>query len=232
MMFRIPARQMLGLIVTVSASLWVPAAADELDEAIAREEALAREATDVNDGELELLPAPPPAAVHTYQNRVRITERSLRDGWVHFEQCHEHLDPVAATEIVFHPERVRNLVLSEYAHVGRIIIDGSRVLLEDVGTGARVCLAAESRALHQEGGRFVLRNGPYMRRFLDGYYPLHVSMHVEWPAGALDYAGTEPPAQPGLAVTSGSDQVSLDAWFRGKLSTELWFRDARVSSHP
>lgn len=231
-MFRIPVPKMLGFIVTVMVGLST-LAADELDEAIAREEALERELATINQGQLEFLPGAPEVAVHTHGNRIRIDADSLRHGWVGFEQCHDQLDRVATAEIVFHPDDVRNLAVTEYAHIGRVIIDGSRVQLEQIGEGARLCVTAQSRSLHSVGdGRFVLRHGPYMRRFLDGYYPLHVRMEIAWPEGVLDYVGTHPAAQPGFDVEGGRGTLSVDAWFRGRLSTEILFRDARVSWLP
>jgi len=234
-MFRIPTAQARWLIVTFTAWLSIgaePLHADELDDAIAAEEALQRELNAINGGALEFL-AGRPAAVHSQRHRIIVTDSSLRDGWVGFEQCHDHLDAVAATEIVFHPERVRDLVVSSHADIARIVIDGSRVQLEEVGSAAHICITARSRALVAEGGgRFLLRNGPYMRRFLDGFYPLRLRMEVWWPAAALAFLGAVPQPQPGLAITTGADHLVLDASFRGRLTTELRFRDLRVSSLP
>jgi hypothetical protein len=46
-----------------------------------------------------------------------------------------------------------------------------------VEPGARLCLSAQTRALRNTGnGYFNLVNGPYMRKFLDGYYPMRVTL--------------------------------------------------------
>lgn len=205
-----------------------PTGADEFDDELARQELLERQLGSVNEGHLEFLQhAPPGPPVHHQHNRVVFDEHSLSSGWVGLQQCHENLDAVANTEIVFHPDRVTDLRVDSHANIGSIIVDGTRVQLREVGAGARLCISARSRALHQDtAGKYVLRNGPFMRRFLDGYYPLHVTMEVLWPEKALRFVAARPLPQPGFQVAAGSDRLHLEAWFEGRLVTELSFEPA------
>lgn len=178
----------------------------------------------VSEGDLEFLPVPPAEPVHHHTNRIRITAQSLADGWVGLEQCHRHLDPVPAAEVMFDASRLRDLEVTRYANIGRARVEGASVQLEDVGRGALLCLRAQSRALHRRGpGAYVLRNGPYMRRFLDGYFPMRVTMIVGFPAHLLRFTGSAPAPANGFRVEGGDGTVRVDTWFQGRLTTELYF---------
>ena len=71
-----------------------------------------------------------------------------------------------------------------------------------------------------------MHNGPYMRRFLDGYYPMRVTVEVRYQCGRLELAGLSPPRQEGFFVNQTPCGVAFDAWFEGKLRTELRFVDS------
>jgi hypothetical protein len=62
-----------------------------------------------------------------------------------------------------------------------------------------------------------------MRRFLDGYYPMHVSMDISFGGTGLQFIGIRPPEQQGFTVREDVDAVHLDTWFEGRLKTELQF---------
>jgi hypothetical protein len=214
---------MLALIPWLTA---VPVAAgdrfDEWSEAPADD--LATRVAAVNEGELKLLPAAAAVDAHTHLNRIRIHDASLTGGWVELEQCHRNLDAVPAAEITFRADGIRRLRITESHNIERAWVDGASVQLRAVGTDAKLCLAAESRALHAlEGGLYRLRNGPYMRRFLDGYYPMRVVLDIAYPADRLRLIGQSPVAQPGLAVAIGAGTIALEATFEGRLITCLDF---------
>ena len=80
------------------------------------------------------------------------------------------------------------------------------------------------RALEfNEDGSFSLRNGPFMRRFLDGYYPMHVSMDIEVPRDYLRFLDIRPRRQNGFKVDETAEGLYVDTWFEGKLYTEVRF---------
>lgn len=180
-------------------------------------------ALEVNSGELEFLTSPPDKPVHHHANRITIGADSLIDGWIRLEQCHSQLDAVSRSEILFREDRIRNLHITRVEGISRAKVQGPSVQLWNVGKGARLCLEAESRALNLEDDDYVLRNGPYMRRFLDGYYPMHLTLSVRWPKRLMQLGTISPAPQPGLKVKSGPGRVDVETWFLGRLTTELAF---------
>jgi len=188
------------------------------------EDELAAQVRAVNEGELRILLDPPAEATHHHQNRIHITKQSLVDGWVLVEQCHEHLDPVAALQIVYRPERTRGLRILSSKAVAHARVEASSIQLEDIGPGAELCAAFESKALvFDPQGGLHLRTGPYMRRFLDGYYPLQVTIEVSFPADRLHFLGTTPQAQPGVRLGVRPGRVDLDLWLEGRLTARFDF---------
>lgn len=197
---------------------------DDLEERVSR----------VNTGELRFLPDPPPTPVHQHRNEITITRDSLEHGWVALSQCHTHLDPVPEAEIVFRPERSRGLRILRQRNIGAARVEGASVQLRDVHKDAELCLELESRALTRlpEHG-WSLRNGPYMRRFLDGYYPMRVYIHIRYPTDLLAVRDFSPRPQPGLTVRQVPGDIALDSWFEGRLNTRFDFcRRDTPDCHP
>ncbi len=187
---------------------------DDLEARIAR----------ISDGELTLLESAPANPVHHHSNNIRITKDSLRDGWVNLEQCHTQLDPVAETQIVYHPERIRNILILSSDKIAEIRVEGASVQLSGIDRDARLCLSAESRALTLLGnGRYRLRNGPYMRQFLDGYYPMRVSLEISYPQRQLELIDFRPAPGGSGKIVEEPERILWDSWFKGRLFTEFDF---------
>ncbi len=204
--------------------LLLTAAALPADEAWLDDDAEAR-ALAVNEGELVFLTVPPAKPAHQHANQLEITERSLRDGWVLLKQCHSNLDPVPEAEIVFRQDRVRGLRITQARSIGTATVEGPTVQLREVGRGATLCLRAETQALHPLGdGLYELHNGPYMRRFLDGYYPLRVTLDIRYP-GSIEVVDFQPEDQPGFRPELSPQRVRFDTWFEGRLQTLFRFAD-------
>jgi hypothetical protein len=213
-----------GLLFTLA--LWLPltAATAATDDAWAddwpEEMDLESRIAAVNDGELELIPAADADGAHAHLNRISITADSLEQGWVRLVQCHENLDAVPAAQILFRNGGIRNLAIDSSRNIGRAWVDGHSVQLTDVGSDARLCLQAESRALTSLGdGLYRLRNGPYMRRFLDGYYPMRVALSIDYPDELIRLVDQSPRSQTGFDVRETEDGVAVDATFEGRLVT-------------
>jgi hypothetical protein len=174
----------------------------------------------VNEGELAFLPSAAAADAHYHHNRIAITEASLDLGWVDLVQCHENIDSVPAAQILFRADGIRNLQIDHAQNIGRAWVEGHSVQLEDVGPQAELCIRAQSRALQSLGdGLFRLRNGPYMRRFLDGYYPMRVALEIEYPGQRLRLVGQTPASQEGFEVAMTQGALQVDATFEGRLVT-------------
>ena len=214
---------LLGLIVMAGLGVYTePGAAEEDPWWDMDVEAVTRA---VNEGELQFLMEPPAKPVHHHANRVTIREDSLDDGWVTLEQCHDNLDAVPRLEVVFRRATTRDIRVVTAKDIGHAAVEGASVQLEDVGRHARLCVSAQSRALDRGGdGVYVLRNGPFLRRFLDGYYPMRVEMEVAYPCGLLDLVASSPAVQPGFTVAQSDCGVTYDTWFEGRLRTELVFK--------
>lgn len=193
-----------------------PAWADE-------EDALRERAAQVNEGDLKFLVRPVDGPVHHHSSHITISEESLTDGWILMEQCHTNLDRVPELQIVFNTERTRGLEVVSFENIGEAFAQGHTVQLRDIGTSSRICVRTESRALHLNGGgEFELRNGPFMRRFLDGYYPLRLSLSIDYP-GSLRLADFTPASQPGFAPIEGAGRIEVDTLFEGRLHTRFRF---------
>lgn len=185
-------------------------------------------ATQVNEGALTFLAAPPAKPAHHHQNHIRITRDSLASGWTELVQCHDHLDAVPRTQITFREGFVRDLRVVEARAIDEAWVQGSSIQLRGVAPGARLCLAAQTRALKDSGsGYYTLNNGPYMRKFLDGYYPMQVSLRLEYPAGLLQVVDISPAEQQGFRVNQQAGLVNIETLFEGELRTQVQFERLR-----
>lgn len=182
-------------------------------------------AKEVNEGELTFLDKPPTGKpIHHHQNKITLSTASMGEGWAKLEQCHDNLDAVPALQITFREGYVKDLQVTEQRNIGKAWVEGASIQLKDVGKEGRLCLSAQSRALRPAGkGKFTLLNGPYMRKFLDGYYPMRVSMRVEYPAELLKVAHTVPASQNGFAITQQDGVLTYDTVFEGELRTAIHF---------
>mgnify|MGYP001044562569 FL=1 len=204
-----------GLLL--SATLWVGLAQASADLGF-------ENATDVNEGSLLFLATPPGKPVHHHQNRFRIDKDSLRSGWVSLSQCHDHLDTVPRAQITFREGFVRDLRVDSFSDIEEAWIEGAAVQLRNVKSAARLCLSAQTRALRHAGnGYYNLYSGPYMRKFLDGYYPMRLTLEVEYPPELLSLIDISPPAQPGLIHVKNPGAIRLEAIFEGELQTLIQF---------
>jgi len=178
----------------------------------------------VNEGELVFLAAPPANAVHHLRNRLTLGAESLRDGFVELYQCHDHLDAVHEAQVVYRYQRLRNLRIDSQRGIDKVWVEGATVQMVDIGKDARLCIRAEVGILYANAdGSFTLRNGPFHRRFLDGYYPMHVTLEIRYPSTLLQYDGITPPEQPGFHLVRNPEGLTVEAWFEGMLTTETRF---------
>lgn len=182
------------------------------------------QAINVNEGVLYFLDHPPAEPVHHHHNQIVFSPGSLDDGWITLRQCHQHLDSVPSSQVVYHRDRIRDLKIEAHRGIGEAWVEGHTVQLRDVGPEARLCVTAQSQALTRNSdGSFALSNGPFMRRFLDGYYPMHVTIEVQIPIECLQLSHIAPVEQQGFAITQESGHLRIDAWFEGRLFTEIVF---------
>lgn len=192
--------------------------------ALSEEEMFFKGVADVNVGELTFLAQAPATPVHHHQNQITLSATSLVDGWAKLEQCHLHLDAVPDMQIVYGRDRIRNIVIESSQNIGSRWVHENTVQMRQVEQNALICISAETKALNINGNNlFSLTNGPYMRRFLDGYYPMHVSMRVIMQAPGLRFFSISPQPQTGFTVTQSADEIAYEAYFEGELRTNIEF---------
>lgn len=209
-------RSFRALLLLLTGALFVPSApaADEFD------------LLDINEGELRFLERPPASPPHLHSTHVFLTEESLASGWVKAKQCHYHLDRVAALQVVFNKRRVRGIEILQADNIGRAWVEGASVQVTNVGKNAVLCILSENLAIKHNAadGTYEWHGGPYMRRFLDGYFPMQVKLAIDYPPERVRLESIEPGtlrfktvAQPGL--------IRLDALFEGRLDITIRFAD-------
>jgi hypothetical protein len=201
----------------------IAAAIDDLNDSWFEDDVQVRIAA-VNGGDLVFLVEAPSAPVHHHHSRIILDPESLDNGWVTMIQCHSHLDAVPRTQVLYHHTRVQELTILSSKNIGKAWVEGHSVQLTDVEQGASICIQARARTLEfNEDGSFSLRGGPFMRRFLDGCYPMRVSMNIEVPRDYLRFVDTRPQVQDGFDVHETAAGIHVDARFEGKLYTEVRF---------
>ena len=186
----------------------------------------------VNEGRLTFIEAKPEDPEHHQTMQITLTEDTIDSGWAVVTQCHVNLDQVKRLEVLFRQGRVRNLQVVEYRNISDARVNGHRVEVTEIRPGSRICLQSESRVLWplaMQGNiqAYEMTNGPFMRRFLDGFYPITIAIEVRYPADRLRLDSVRPAAQPGWEIRYDADRVYLDGRFEGKLVTRLRFVPAR-----
>lgn len=190
----------------------------------ANDDLMLKSASDVNEGQLHFLATQPDKPVHHHQNRIVIDAASLDTGWVILKQCHDNLDAVPRAQITFREGFVRDLRIDTLQGVAEAWVEGPSIQLRQIEPGSRLCLSAQTRALRDTGGGyFNLNNGPYMRKFLDGYYPMRVTLDVDYPAAMLRVVDISPQSRTGLSLREYPGRVHMDALFEGELRTLIQF---------
>lgn len=178
-----------------------------------------------NDGILVFLDDKPRENIHHHHNALKIYPDSLTTGWISLEQCHENIDKVQAAQILFKEDRIRDIKILDFKNIKRVWIDGPSVQMEDIDENARVCISAFTHSLiHNTDGSYTLRNGPYMRRFFDSYFPLRVTMDLDFSDTNLELVQHRPEQQAGYDVQRQNNKLHIDTVFEGKLVTEFQFR--------
>ena len=197
-------------------------ARDELEEWLELDEKTSIE--DVSEGELRFLTEAPAKPVLHSLNKLTVFVSSLDDGWVAMSQCYQNLDPVAEAEVIYDYKSMRDLKIVKHKNIGATQIIGHSIQLTNVQKKAELCVMAMVRILYQNAdGSYSLINGPFHRKFLDGYYPYHLTLEVIYPVSSLKLKHTLPAEQPGFNVKKQDGKLLLDCLFEGILNVEIVF---------
>ena len=118
---------------------------------------------------------------------------------------------------------MRNLKIVSKENIEDASVNGHIIELKNIKPNAKICLEADSRALHKlNENQLQLRNGPFMRQFLDGFYPLQVTVDVSYPA-SIRLTDFEPNQLPAGEVKLASNRITWSALFEGRLFTRFTF---------
>lgn len=189
-----------------------------------------QQALAVNEGDLEFLTRAPQKRPHAMHNEFTISPQSLQDGWIKMVQCHDNLDVVSIAQILYHARRTRNLKVLSHQGIARAWVEKNSVQLENISKHAKLCVQADVHSLYSNfDGSYSMYNGPFLRKFLDGYYPLRVTMDVNLPGDKLSFEAINPQAQAGFRVSHSHNTMQVDALFVGELSIEVMFSEKTAS---
>jgi len=179
---------------------------------------------EVNEGELNFISPVDENALYS-ENTLHISEQSINDGWVGLQQCYYNLDAVPEVQVVYRYKSIRDIKVVSSKGIDKAWVEGQSVQLEGVSRQASVCTEAQIRVFYQnEDKTFSLVNGPYERRFLDGFYPLRVSLDIHYPDMALRFLDATPFHDKGIKIQHSDNRMFIDAFFEGHLFTEIRFR--------
>jgi hypothetical protein len=179
----------------------------------------------ISDATLTFLARLPDKPVPHSKSQLQILPTSADDGWVNLSQCYDRLDAVPDAQVVYEYKQLRHLRVTESKHIGKSWVQGQSVQLKNVEKGARLCVAAQVRIFYTNpDGSLMLVNGPFKRKFLDGYYPMHVTLDVVYPEKSMQFINTSPEPQSGFEVTHQDNALNIDALFEGELYMKIHFK--------
>ena len=178
----------------------------------------------IGDEDLQFITKPPAKPLYKHTTHITISQATLNTGWVINKQCHYNLDQVSALEVVFRKGGVRKLKILRADNIKRAWVEGSSVQLVDIGANAVLCIRSETHSFHHQtlDNSYIWRGGPYMKRFLDGYFPMHVNVAIDYPSQRLKLTTIDPKVLKTRAV-SVPGHIRIDTMFEGKLIIQLRF---------
>ena len=186
------------------------------------------DAITINGGQLNWLTEDKTIGQYGLENSLTLSRSALKDGWVEFTQCHNNLDEIRKIEVQYNPENTRSLTLNSSEKIASVKIDNqnSSALLLGVDKLARVCISGESKSLEKTKEGYVLKRGPYMRKFLDGYYPMALKETLNWSKTSLTLQTNTMQSQLGQSYQYAIQAKTLTAeyWFEGRLSPRYQFK--------
>lgn len=161
---------------------------------------------------------------HYYMtNQIKLDQASLSTGWATLTQCHYNLDPIARLQIVYQPEHTKNLSILEDHAIDVSWVEGKSIQMNGLQKGAKICIQADTYALTPQANGYKIERGPFMRKFLDGYYPLHVELNINWAGLPLEVSEVVPTPQTGVDMVVNGQSLKLGYWFRGELRPQVHF---------
>ena len=177
----------------------------------------------VNEGQLTFITTNSKKNTFGSVITLHIDQNSIDEGWTTLTQCYTNLDPVPRTAVVYRKNLIKDLKVISSKNIKSTKTSENKVFLNHVSKNASLCIGATARNFYQnEDKSFSLVNGPYHRKFLDGYFPYHLQLNIHY-SPKLKFLFNIPKQQPGFQVTQKSNTLSIDTVFEGRLKTEFRF---------
>ena len=178
----------------------------------------------INEGKLEFLKASENQNVLHSINNLTIKKSSIDDGWVNLQQCYQHLDAIKSTAISYKYRFMKNLKLISYRNIDNVTIHDQSIELTNIKNNSEICIEAEVRIFYQNPDlSFSLINGPFHRRFLDGFYPYHVTLDITYPDDSLSFTKSTPKQSSLFSIERKKGKLLINTYFEGMLNTEIRF---------
>jgi len=211
----------LGILLSLST--FIIQASESIDDEAWLNDDSEFDSLEVNEGELRFIaPLSDKSVLHS-ETILSITADSLKSGWVSMQQCYRNLDPVEKMDVVYKYQEISGLKITSIQKIQKVNIIGQKISLEGIARSAFLCVDAMVKILKQEKQFFYLSNGPYHRKFFDGYYPYHISLMVHFPANRIGLKQITPAPQPLFQPKLNAGQIMIDTWFEGILKIAIEF---------
>ena len=179
---------------------------------------------DINEGQLTFISPLADKNILSTEAVMTITDNSLKTGMVSLRQCYRNLDPVAEMDVVYSYKNMKQLRIVSVGNIADARVIGNSIQLRDITASAFVCIAADVQLLENTAGdSYALSYGPYYRRFLDGYYPYHATVIIDYPERRLRYADVSPSQRPMFELVTEPGKLIMDTWFEGVLKVNNTF---------
>lgn len=158
-------------------------------------------------------------------NTLIISQKSIDDGWVDLHQCYRNLDLLPEVDITYFYRSIRNLKIISTNNIDSAKVINQNITLKNIKKNPEICVSAEVRVFYQNPDlTFSLINGPYHRRFLDGYYPYHITLNIKFPGHILQLQETIPEQTKNFLVSVKRNSLLVDTTFEGILNIETKFK--------
>jgi len=178
----------------------------------------------VNEGQLTFISKPENKKILHSINTLTITQNSINNGWIGLQQCYRHLDKLEQVEITYKYRFMKNLTVVSKKNIKSARVVKQNIELTSIKDNAELCVSADVRIFYQnKDSSFSLVNGPYHRRFLDGFYPYHVTLDIHYPSDKLLFIDSKPAKQKGFVINQFDNRLDINTFFEGILNTEIRF---------
>jgi len=182
----------------------------------------------INLGTLTLLSAKKYPSVMHSQNKIVITPESLKSGWVSLQQCYYNLDAFPKVDVVYKYRKMIDLKVLSYTKIAKAKLGSAKdmksVELTNVQKGGSLCVSAKVLSLIKTKHGYQLSNGPFRRKYLDGYFPMKVSVEVQYPKKLLKVLKITPLKIINKNKKQKEGRIKLSALFEGELTTQVYFK--------